>query len=237
MKVLPRLIARVWLGAGLTAFFAISVALARAEGANPQINQPYLNPNIQQWVERFESEGRDIYDKRLAIVSASGVRRGMTVADIGAGTGLFTRLFAETVGPRGKVYAVDISKPFVDNILRMPRLKRQAPIIGIVNTQTDTLLPPDSIDLAFISDTYHHFEQPEPTMRSIHRALKRKGLLVVIDFKRDPGKSSAWVIEHVRGGKLETIAEIERIGFKLIEDRDFLRDNYFLKFKKIERTE
>ena len=157
----------------------------------------------------------------------------MSVADIGAGTGLFTRLFAETVGRRGKVYAVDISRPFIDNILRMPRKKNQAPIVGIVNSPTDTLLPPGSIDLAFISDTYHHFEAPEPTMKSIHRALRPKGLLVVIDFKREPGKSSPWVIEHVRGGKAETIAEIERAGFKLIEDRDFLRDNYFLKFKKI----
>ena len=215
------------------AFAPWAATIAAAEGANPSINQPYLDPDIEQWVERFESEGRDIYDKRLAIVSASGVRRGTRVADIGAGTGLFTRLFAETVGPRGKVYAVDISRPFIDNILRMPRKKNQASIVGIVNTQTDTLLPPNSIDLAFISDTYHHFEAPEPTMKSVHRALRRKGLLVVIDFKREAGKSSPWVIEHVRGGKAATVAEIERLGFKLIEDRDFLRDNYFLKFKKI----
>lgn len=221
------------IAAAAAALFACAATLAGAEGAKPSINQPYLNPDIGQWVERFESEGRDIYDKRLAIVSASGVRRGMSVADIGAGTGLFTRLFAETVGPRGKVYAVDISRPFIDNILRMPRKKNQAPIVGIVNSQTDTLLPPNSIELAFISDTYHHFEAPEPTMTSIHRALRPKGLLVVIDFKREPSKSSPWVIEHVRGGKAETVAEIERAGFKLIEDRDFLRDNYFLKFKKI----
>lgn len=234
MTTLLRLLRRTWL------FFFASIALAsiqaafaQPQGASPQLNQPYLNPNIAQWVERFESEGRDIYDKRLAIVSASGVRRGMAVADIGAGTGLFTRLFSETVGKRGKVYAIDISKPFIDNILATPPAKRAAPIVGIVNSQNDTLLPPDSVDLAFISDAYHHFEQPEAMMRSIHRALRRKGLLVVIDFKRDPGKSSAWVIEHVRGGKQDTIAEIERIGFKLIEDRDFLRDNYFLKFKKI----
>lgn len=223
---------RVLLAIGAAAFAACATTVV-AEGADPSINQPYLSPDIGQWVERFESEGRDIYDKRLAIVSASGVRRGMSVADIGAGTGLFTRLFAETVGPRGKVYAVDISRPFVDNIARMPRKKKQAPIVGIVNTQTDTRLPPNSIDLAFISDSYHHFEAPEPTIQSIHRALRRNGLLVVIDFKREAGKSSAWVIEHVRGGKAETVAEIERLGFKLIEDRDFLRDNYFLKFKKI----
>lgn len=224
---------RPLIAAAAAALSTLAVPLAAAEGAHPGINQPYLNPDISQWVERFESEGRDIYDKRLAIVSASGVRRGMSVADIGAGTGLFTRLFAETVGPRGKIYAVDISRPFIDNILRMPRKRNQAPIVGIINNQTDTLLPPNSIDLAFISDTYHHFEAPEPAMKSIHRALRPKGLLVIIDFKREPGKSPPWVVDHVRGGKAETVAEIERAGFKLIEDRAFLRDNYFLKFKKI----
>ena len=209
-------------------------AIARADtGADPALNKPYENPDVRVWTERFESEGRDIYDKRLAIVSASGVRRGMSVADIGAGTGLFTRLFSETVGPRGRVYAVDISRPFIEHITRMPRGKRSAPVVGIVNSQTDVGLPPASIDLAFISDTYHHFESPQTMMRSIHQALKPRGLLVIIDFKRVPGKSSQWVMEHVRGNKEQTIAEVEQIGFKLIEDRDFLRENYFLKFKKI----
>lgn len=207
---------------------------ARGEtGADPALNKAYENPDVRVWTERFESAGRDIYDKRLAIVSASGVRRGMSVADIGAGTGLFTRLFSETVGPRGRVYAVDISRPFIEHITRMPRAKRSAPIIGIVNTQHDAGLPPNSIDLAFISDTYHHFEAPQAMMRSIHKALKPRGLLVIIDFKRVPGQSSQWVMEHVRGNKEQTIAEIEQIGFKLIEDRDFLRENYFLKFKKV----
>lgn len=221
----------IWVFLGLIAL-PVSLAFARQDGASPQINQPYANPNIQEWVKRFESEGRDIYDKRNEIVAASGVKSGDTVADIGAGTGLFTRLFAEKVGSRGKVYAVDISEPFVTDILRNAKNNGHANVIGIVNTQSDTRLPANAVDVAFISDTYHHFEQPESTMRSIHRALRRDGVLVVIDFKREAGKSPAWIIDHVRGGKESTIAEIERMGFKLIEDRDFLRENYFLKFKK-----
>lgn len=232
-RIFSRAIARVALRAMLAIAFVLPAGAHADAGADPSLNKPYENPDVRVWTERFESAGRDIYDKRLAIVSASGVRRGMSVADIGAGTGLFTRLFSETVGPRGRVYAVDISRPFIEHITRTPRAKRSAPIIGIVNTQTDAMLPAASIDLAFISDTYHHFESPQAMMRSIHQALKPRGLLVIIDFKRVPGKSSQWVMEHVRGSKEQTIAEIEQIGFKLIEDRDFLRENYFLKFKKI----
>lgn len=220
----------------LLSLVAVAVAFpihARESGANPEINRAYQNPNIQEWVQRFETEGRDIYDKRQEIVEAAGVKPGMSVADVGAGTGLFTRLFSTKVGPTGKVIAVDISKPFIDNIVRTSKAQGLNNVTGIVNSQNDTKLKPNSVDVVFISDTYHHFENPTPIMQSIHRALRADGALVVIDFKRVEGKSSAWVMEHVRGGKEETIKEIEAMGFKLVEDKDFLSDNYFLKFRKI----
>lgn len=205
---------------------------AYAAGADPAINQPYADPDYQTWVERFERPGREVYDQRDAILAATGIRPGMTVADVGAGTGLYTRLFAKAVGPKGKVYAVDVSKKFIDNILRTAREQGLNSVEGIVNTQTDTKLPANSVDLVFLSDTYHHFEHPRPIMASIHRALKPGGTLVVIDFRREPGKSSQWVLEHTRLGKDEARREIEAAGFELIEDRDLLKENYFLTFKR-----
>lgn len=208
------------------------VGAAYAAGADPAINQPYTDPDYQTWVERFERPGREVYDQRDAILAATGVRAGMAVADVGAGTGLYTRLFAKAVGPKGKVYAVDISKKFIDNILRTAREQGLNNVEGIVNTQTDTKLPANSVDLVFLSDTYHHLEHPQPIMASIHRALKPSGTLVVIDFRREPGKSSQWVLEHTRLGKDEARREIEAAGFELIEDRDLLKENYFLTFKR-----
>ena len=84
-----------------------------------------MDPDWQRWVNTFERPGREVYDRRHAIVAASKVRPGMTVADIGAGTGLFTRLFAPAVEPDGTVYAIDISSTFIDNILRTCREKAQ----------------------------------------------------------------------------------------------------------------
>ena len=211
---------------------ACAPAPAARDGADPAINQPYADPDYKTWVERFERPGREVYDKREEIIAASGVRPGMAVADVGAGTGLYTRLFAKAVSPKGKVYAVDISKNFIDNILRTAREQGLTNVEGIVNTQTDTKLPADSVDLVFMSDTYHHFEQPGPIMASIRRALKRGGTLVVIDFRREPGKSAQWILEHARLGKDDAVREIEAAGFVLAEDRDFLKENYFLKFRR-----
>ena len=73
--------------ASLAAFLLVVPGLSDArEGADPGINRPYLHPDFAQWVERFESPGREVYDRRMAILSATGVKPGMRTADIGAGT-------------------------------------------------------------------------------------------------------------------------------------------------------
>jgi len=205
---------------------------AREQSVSPGINRHYENPVWQQWVYTFESPGREIYAKRHAIVAASGIRPGMAVADIGAGTGLFTRLFSPRVGPEGRVYAVDISRSFVENILRTCREEGLTNVQGIVNTPDEVGLPADSLDLAFLSDTYHHFEYPASMLASIHRALRVGGRLIVIDFRRQPGRSSPWVMGHVRAGRDTVIGEIQAAGFRFVADRPVLDSNYFLEFEK-----
>jgi predicted methyltransferase len=224
-SVLPTLLAAL-----LLCFSAL--AAAKEQSVRPGINAPFEHPSYGEWVERFEHEGREVYDRRAQIVEATGVAPGMVVADIGAGTGLFTRLFAPRVNPAGMVIAVDISKTFVENILRTSRERNLNNVQGVVNTPTDVALARESVDLAFVCDTYHHFEYPQSMLASIHRALKPNGTLVIVDFERVPGVSSSWVLNHVRAGKETVIAEIEAAGFKLIEERPLLRDNYFLRFAK-----
>ena len=207
-------------------------AAAQEQSIRPGINRHFVDPDWQRWVNTFERPGREVYDQRHAIVAASKVRPGMTVADIGAGTGLFTRLFAPAVEPDGTVYAIDISSTFIDNILRTCREQGLSNVKGIVNTAVDTGLPADSIDLAFITDTYHHFEYPQQTLASIHQALLREGRVIIIDFRRDPRISSNWVMGHVRGNKAQVIQEMEVADFRLVDDKPLMRTNYFLEFVK-----
>ena len=208
------------------------VVYAEEQSVRPGINSYYQNPDWQQWVNTFERPGREVYDKRAAIVAASGVSPGMSVADIGAGTGLFTRLFADRVGPDGRVYAVDISSTFVENILRSADGLGYDNVVGVVNSARDVALDAEVLDLAFLVDTYHHFEYPASMLASIHKALRPGGRLIVIDFRRDPRFSSRWVMGHVRAGRETVIEEISRAGFRLIDDKPLLRTNYFLEFRK-----
>lgn len=207
---------------------------AEEKSVKPGINAEYLKPdlNVVQWTERFEREGREIYDHREKIVAAAHLKPGTVVADIGAGTGLFLPYFSRAVGPTGKVIAVDIVPAFVAN------LKRRAADLGLANvstvlcTERSVELPPASIDVAFICDVYHHFEYPQSSLASIRRALRPGGTIVLVEFKRIPGVSSEWIMNHVRAGQEVFTAEIVAAGFELVDEAPILKDNYILRFRR-----
>jgi ubiquinone/menaquinone biosynthesis C-methylase UbiE len=222
----------------LLAALCLTPQLARSQktSVKPGVNKNFEKPDAEQWTKRFEREGREPFDKREAIVEASQAKPGMDVADIGAGSGLFTRLFAKQVGPEGRVYATDIAQEFVDHIEKSCKDAGIENVTGVVCTAEHCGLKPNSIDLAFICDTYHHFEFPYKTIDSIHRALRPNGTMVVIDFHKIEGVSPQWIMGHVRANQETVRKEIETAGFEFLEDKgDMLKDNYFMRFRKSEK--
>lgn len=208
-------------------------ATAQQKSVNPGINSRFENPNVDTFVGMFEREGRDAFDHRDEIVKECRIAPGMTVADIGCGTGLFTRMFSPLVGPEGKVYAVDISDKFVEHVVKIARDAGMTNVVGVVCSPGSAKLPDGSADLAFICDTYHHFEFPQRTLASIRRALKPDGNLILIDFKRIDGESSAWIMGHVRAGQEVFTKEITDAGFRQInEKKGLLKESYFVRFAK-----
>jgi ubiquinone/menaquinone biosynthesis C-methylase UbiE len=199
-----------------------------------KINEPFRKPNVKEYVKKFESQERETYSKRHEIVAALGLTKGMTVADVGAGTGLFTRLIAEGVGPTGKVYAVDIAPRFLEHIAAESKKRRQTQVVTVLCNQDTTNLARESVDLAFLCDVYHHLEKPEKTLASIRRALKAGGSLVVVEFDRVEGRSAEFVLKHVRAGKDVFRKEIETAGFTVIPTAKSpsLKENFFLRFHK-----
>ena len=158
----------------------------------------------------------------------------MDLADIGAGTGFLTRMFARAVGEKGTVWAVDISDEFIEHIKTTARKEGLSNIKGVVCDQDDIRLPPESVDLVLMSGTYHHFEFPAKTMASVHRALRKGGQLIVIDFERKEGVSYEWTLDHVRADRATVSREIQSAGFGIVGDAHFLKENYFLRFLKVD---
>ena len=203
---------------------------------SPLLNRHYQDGDPRDWTQVFERPGREVFDQRFKIVHAVRPHPGMRIADIGAGTGLFTVLFARAVGPDGVVYAVDTSPSFVVGLGELAARYRVDNIVPAVSTQEDTRLPAAGIELAFVCDTYHHFEYPRAMLDSIHQALVPGGALIIIDYRRRSGLSSAWVMQHVRADRDQVVAEVRQAGFRLVEEPDFLTENYFLRFEKHDAT-
>ncbi|MBL8814902.1 MAG: methyltransferase domain-containing protein [Planctomyces sp.] len=208
------------------------VLTAQDKSVKPGVNDSFRDPDPKQFTERFEIESREVFAKRQEILKAIELKPTDVVADVGAGTGLFTRLFAANLGPEGRVIAVDIAQKFLDHIEVTSRERGIRNVETLLCKDDSTELPENSVDVAFICDTYHHFEFPVKTMTSLRRALKPGGRVVVVDFKRIEGESSDWTLNHVRAGQDVFEAEIISSGFRKVNEvKDVLSENYMVVFE------
>lgn len=228
------------LASGGASLWAQEAPVADRETASvrPGINEEFLDPalDVEEWISRFEIESRETYAARNEVIRAMQIAPGQRIADIGAGTGFYALAFADASGDDGWVFAVDIAPRFVEHLGTLIEERRRTKITPVLSGEADVRLPPESIDIAFSSDVYHHLEYPELTIRSILRALRPGGKMVVVDFERIPGESSEWILEHVRAGKETVRREIEAAGFEFVGEREIegFSENYFLEFRKPE---
>jgi ubiquinone/menaquinone biosynthesis C-methylase UbiE len=220
----------------LVTFAAALPGSAQEKSVRPGINDPFKDPDVKKYVSTFEGESREVFAKRKEIVAAVGLKSGTVVADVGAGTGLFTRLFAAEVTDKGKVFAVDIAQKFLDHVAKLNKDAGITNVTTVLCKDDSAELAEASIDVAFICDTYHHFEFPRRTMASIHKALKPGGKVVIVDFRRVKGESTDWVMDHVRAGQDVVEKEVTEVGFKKVgEEKKLLKENYLVVFEKVEK--
>src|SRR5690606_12590184 len=121
------------------------------------------------WLDRPEREREE---RMSLLIRSLELEPGMVVADIGAGSGVISRLMARKVGDEGLVLAVDIQQEMLDALVarsRLAGLRNIEPVLGQVDSPG---LKPDSVDLVVMVDVYHEFEFPYEMLREISRALK-----------------------------------------------------------------
>ncbi|MFT7464990.1 MAG: ubiquinone/menaquinone biosynthesis C-methylase UbiE [Pseudohongiellaceae bacterium] len=200
-------------------------------------NERFLSEelDVDQFTKVFESETREVSLARDEIVAALGLRPGEVVADVGSGTGLFLGALCEAVGKSGKVVAVEISPRFGEHLERRIADEGLSQAELVMCDERSSNLEPDSVDLVFVCDTYHHFDYPADTLASLRGALREEGRLVVIDFDRKPGVSSDWVMDHLRAGKDVFLDEITAAGFELSREVSLpqFRLSYMLIFDRV----
>ncbi len=175
----------------------------------------------------YEGFGRDGWQKPDEVVAALALRAGDRVADLGSGGGYFTFRFSKAVGPTGKVYAVDVDRDMLDYI--GARAKEDGhPNIETVLAKYDDPLLPESVDLIFTCNVYHHIEGRVEYFASAARYLRPGGRIAIVDFD---GRHWTAILGHTT--PVEVVKkEMQEAGYRLERELDFLDRQAFLVYSR-----
>jgi arsenite methyltransferase len=177
----------------------------------------------------YEGFGRDSWQHPGKVIEALDIEPGDHVADLGAGSGYFTFLLAQAVGPGGKVYAVDVDRDMVALLSRRIQKEGHKNIEVILADPDDPHLPKSSLDLMFTCNVYHHMENRSTYFARVAQTLKPDGQVAVIDLSRESW--FAWLTGHATPAEVIE-REMTDAGYTLLNRYDFLPKQVFVSFKR-----
>jgi precorrin-6B methylase 2 len=141
-----------------------------------------MGPGGILWLERTE---RETEEQPQLVIDALEIKRGQTIADLGAGSGYYSFRIAPLVGPTGKVLAIDIEPRMLEAIAERARREHIGNITTIHGSAQDPNLAPRSVDLVFMVDVYHELEYPYEMMTKVRAALKPGGRVALIEYRAE----------------------------------------------------
>ena len=207
------------------ALAAFVVAAGWAQPAAAQLG----GRSAEEWMKTLDSPARVQGLKITEVIAALKLKPGMLVADIGAGTGVFSIPLARAVRPGGKLYAVEVDEKLLAHIVEVGTEQ------GVTNSESvyaefnDPLLPP-GVDLAFIHDVLHHIEARDVYLKNLAGYLKPGGRIAVIDFKAGVGGHRNEPAMQL--GQEQVTAMMATVGMKPAEEIALFEDKWFVIFVK-----
>ena len=208
----------IGISACLLSFTANSQERYTIKGGDPNgIRKWYMGRQIAQvmshfgiyWLERPE---REFEENTSLLIKNLDLKEGMTVADIGAGSGYHSRLISKQIG-KGKVFAVDVEPEmiaFINDRIKEEKLNNITTVLG---SETAVNLPDASTDLILLVDVYHEFSFPYEMGLSMYKALKPNGRLVLVEFRSEDFAVPIKSIHKM--SEAQSVKELNAVGFQL----------------------
>ena len=178
----------------------------------------------EKWAEVFDDPERNAWQQPAKVVAALDLSPGMTVADVGAGTGYFNPHLAAAVGPEGQVIALDLEQSMVDYMTERATRDGTPQVEARTVAGDDPGLAAASVDRILVNNTWHHLPGRTAYAGKLAAALKPGGKLVVVDFSKASEKGPP---KKERLTPSEVTAEVTPAGFTLAQQVD-LPDQYVL---------
>lgn len=180
------------------------------------------------WLERDDREQEEAPTKLIAKLQ---LHPGQNVADIGCGSGYYSRRLAPLVAPTGKVYGVDIQPEMLRMLEEAARKDNVANIVPVQSTPDDPKLAPGSIDWILLVDVYHELQNPEPMLRKMRDALSPEGRVALVEFRLE-GSTAAHIRSEHRMSVEQVLKEWEPAGFELVELWEEMPTQHVFVFKR-----
>jgi len=217
----------------LLAASVLFAALAAAAEPTPRSRHDATDrhsfDDVEHWVKVFDDPERDAWQKPAAVVQALALATGMSVADLGAGTGYFSPYLSAAVGDGGTVYALEVEPKLVEHLKDRAEKGRLRNVVPLLALAADAGLPAGGVDLILIVDTLHHIDDRPAYLRRLRQSLKPNGRVAVIDFEMEKTPVGP-PLDH-RLAREQVIEEFNLAGYKLIDEPRILPYQYFLVFR------
>lgn len=185
-----------------------------------------LSFHSADWLER---EGREELERPEVVLAAMDLRPGMVVAEIGAGTGFFSRRLAKAVEPGGKVLANDIQPEMLELLAQRTEKAGIGNVVPVLGTETDPKLPAGGVDRILLVDVYHEFQKPREMLEKIRDSLAPGGTVILVEY-RGEGSSAAHINPEHRMTREQVLAEWLPAGFTLLAQREELPSQHLFIF-------
>ena len=181
------------------------------------------------WLVR---DNREQEERCTLMLANLGVKRGMTICDMGCGNGFYTNKLAKMVGDGGHVYGVDIQPEMLELLNERADQEGITNVTPVLGTFTDPRLPKGKVDLILCVDVYHEFSHPEHMLAAMRSALSKNGLIVLVEFRsEDPNVPIK--PEH-KMSKKQIMKELPPNGLKLVKEFDKLPWQHMMFFGRDE---
>jgi ubiquinone/menaquinone biosynthesis C-methylase UbiE len=178
-----------------------------------------------RYAKSFDDPARDKWQMPERVIAALGLKPGMSIADVGAGTGYFTVRLAKVPGVT--VFAVDVEPKMLEHI-KTRRAAEKLSNVSTVLAGANSPNLPQAVDVVLVVDTYHHLPNRPVYFRELRRSLLPGGTVAIVDFRKDaPDGPPA----HFRFTPEQIEAEMKEAGYRLEATHDFLPRQHFMVFQ------
>jgi ubiquinone/menaquinone biosynthesis C-methylase UbiE len=203
-----------------------AVASVLSAGPLPMDAAQLGSRSAEEWLKTLDSPARIQNLKVDETIARLGLKPGMIVADVGAGSGIFEGPLARAVGAGGTIYAVDVDRGLLDAIEKKAAEARVANVKTVLGTFTDPALPASDIDVAFINDVLHHIADRSTYLKNLARYIKPSGRIALIDFHPESGGHRNQ--PELQVSKERAAALMAEAGFKPLDEVSLFTDKYFI---------